>query len=56
MPLFYFQKSSLAKTMIESTLGLHLHPALDHAQPVFRDQSIQEALDYSGVQKDGIDR
>tara|TARA_R110000787_G_scaffold45730_2_gene111449 strand:+ start:84 stop:845 length:762 start_codon:yes stop_codon:yes gene_type:complete len=56
MPLFYFQKSSLAKTMIESTLGLHLHPALDHAFPVFRDQSIQDALDYDGVTKEGFDR
>ena len=56
MPLFYFQKSSLAKVMIESTLQMHLHPALDHAFPVFRDQSIQEGLDYDGVSKDGFDR
>ena len=56
MPLFYFQKSSLAKTMIESTLQMHLHPALDHAFPVFRDQSIQEGLDYDGVSKAGFDR
>ena len=56
MPLFYFQISPLAKTMVESTLGLHLHPALDHAFPVFRDQSIQESLDYDGVNKDGFDR
>jgi hypothetical protein len=56
MPLFYFQKSSLAKTMIESTLGLHLHPALDHAFIVLRDQSIQDALDYDGVTKNGFDR
>ena len=56
MPLFYFQISPLAKTMVESTLGLHLHPALDHAFPVFRDQSIQEGLDYNGVTKDGVQR
>ena len=56
MPLFYFQKSSLAKTMIESTMQLHLHPALDHAFEVFRDASIQEQLDYDGVDKDGFDR
>ena len=56
MPLFYFQKSSLAKTMIESTLQMHLHPALDHAFPVFRDQSIQDELDYDGVSRDGFDR
>ena len=56
MPLFYFQKSSLAKTMVESTFGMHLHPALDHAFPVFRDQSVQDALDYDGVTQQGFDR
>ena len=56
MPLFYFQKSSLAKTMIESTMQMHLHPALDHAFEVFRDQSIQEQLDYDGVTQQGFDR
>jgi hypothetical protein len=56
MPLFYFQKSSLAKPMIESTMQLHLHPALDHAFEVFRDASIQEQLDYDGVDKEGFDR
>ena len=56
MPLFYFQKSSLAKTMIESTIQMHLHPALDHAFEVFRDASIQEQLDYDGVDKEGFDR
>ena len=56
MPLFYFQKSSLAKVMIESTMSMHLHPALDHAFPIFRDQSIQDELDYDGVSRDGFDR
>ena len=56
MPIFYFQKSSLAKTMIESTMQLHLHPALDHAFEVFRDQSIQEQLDYDGVNIEGVKR
>ena len=56
MPLFYFQKSALAKTMIESTLQMHLHPALDHAFEVFRDQSIQEQLDYDGVNIEGVKR
>ena len=56
MPLFYFQISDLAKTMIESTMQLHLHPALDHSFPVFRDQSIQDELDYDGVTQQGFDR
>ena len=56
MPLFYFQISPLAKTMVESTMQLHVHASLDHAFPVFRDQSIQDALDYDGVTIDGFDR
>ena len=56
LPLFYFQISDLAKTMIESTMQLHLHPALDHAFEVFRDQSIQEQLDYDGVNIEGVKR
>ena len=42
--------------MIESGLEMHLHPALDHAFPVFRDQSITNQLDFDGVTKDGFDR
>jgi len=56
MPMFYFQISALAKTMVESTMQMHLHPALDHAFPVFRDQSIQDELDYDGVTQQGFDR
>jgi hypothetical protein len=56
MPYFYCQKGVLAKTMIESGLELHLHPSLDHAFPVFRDESITNKLDFDGVTKDGFDR
>ena len=56
MPYFYFQAGSLAKTMCESGLQLHLHPALDHAFPVFRDESITNKLDFDGVNKQGFDR
>ena len=56
MPVFYFQKSSLAKTMVESTMQLHIHAALDHAFIVFRDQSVQDELDYDGVTQQGFDR
>ena len=56
MPLFYFQISDLAKTMIESTMQMHIHAALDHAFPIFRDQSIQDEIDYDGVTREGFDR
>lgn len=49
MPIFYFQEGSLAKIMVESALILHLHPSLDHAFPVLRDQNIESLLDFSSV-------
>jgi len=42
--------------MCESGISLHLHPALDHAFPVFRDESITNKLDFDGVNKQGYDR
>ena len=56
MPYFYFQEGSLAKTLCESSLGMHLHPALDHAFPVLRDQSITNKIDYDGINIDGVNR
>ena len=37
MPYFYFQAGALAKTMCESGLQLHLHPALDHIFPILNE-------------------
>ncbi len=59
LPLFYFQEkpaSNPASQLIESTLNLHLFPTLDNAFTVFRDQSLQEPLDYDGVTKGGVSR
>ena len=56
MPYFYCQEGALAKTMIESGLELHLHASLDHAFPIFRDQSITNQLDFDGVTIQGYDR
>ena len=56
MPYFYFQAGSLAKTMCESGLQLHLHPSLDHIFPILRDQSVTNKLDYDGVTINGFDR
>jgi hypothetical protein len=56
MPYFYFQEGALAKTLCESGLEMHLHPALDHAFPVFRDESVTNKLDFDGVTKQGFDR
>lgn len=56
LPYFYCQEGALPKTLFESAITLHLHPALDHAQIVLRDESIQEGLDYSGVDREGNSR
>jgi len=56
MPYFYFQAGALAKTLCESGLEMHLHPSLDHAFPIFRDESITNQLDFDGVTKQGFDR
>ncbi len=57
MPLFYFQEgASPVRQLIESTMNLHLYPALDHAFAVFRDQSLQEPMDYDGVTRGGVSR
>ena len=53
MPYYYAQEGSIAKTLIESAIILHLHSALDHAFIVLRDQSLQDQLDFGGVAKSG---
>ena len=54
MPLFYFQEGSIAKIQAESQIILHLHPSLDHAFPVLRDEGSEELLDYSGRGRSAI--
>ncbi len=56
MPYFYAQEGATAKTLLESAITLHLHPSLDHAQIVLRDESAQEGLDYSGVTRQNFER
>lgn len=56
LPNFYFQEGSIAKWMTPSAFILYIHPALDSAFPVLRDQSIDAKLDYSGIQRDGTKR
>ena len=48
LPFFYFQEGATTKLLAESQIILHSMPALDQAFPVFRDQSVQDQLDYSG--------
>ncbi len=51
MTFFYFQEGATTKLLAESQIILHTMPALDQAFPVFRDQSAQDQLDYSGVKR-----
>ena len=56
LPYFFCQEGGTAKALFESAITMHLHPALDHAQIVLRDESAQEGLDYSGVTNQGNSR
>ena len=49
LPFYCYQAAAVNKIFTTSQLKFHVHPTLDHAFPVFRDQSIQEGLDYNGV-------
>jgi len=48
-PLFPFQKTATMKQWTTSVFDWHVHPTLDHAFQIFRDQSVQNLIDYSGV-------
>lgn len=48
MPCFPFQAAAILKPVTTSVISLHVHPTLDHAFPVFRDQNSMQLLDYSG--------
>lgn len=50
MPSFPFQKEAILRPITTSSFTLHIHPALDHGFPVFRDQNSMELLDYSGIE------
>lgn len=56
MPAFYFQEGSIAKWLTPSALILYVHPALDSAFSVLRDQSIDAKLDYGGLTRQGVKR
>jgi len=49
LPCFPFQAAAILKPVTTSVLSVHVHPTLDHAFPVFRDQNAMQLLDYSGT-------
>lgn len=49
MPVFPFQAAAIIKPITTSVFSVHVHPTLDHAFPVFRDQNAMQLLDYSGT-------
>ena len=55
-PLFPFQKTATMKLWTNSAFDWHVHPSLDHADPIFRAQNVQELIDYSGVTINGQTR
>ena len=53
LPVFPVIPTAVPKHWLESQVELHLHASLDHAFPVFRDQTNQEKMDYSGCGAEG---
>ena len=53
LPLFCVTPNAVIKQFLESQIEIHAHASLDHAFPVFRDQTNQEKLDYSGCSSEG---
>ena len=53
LPVFPVIPSAVPKHWIESQIEIHAHASLDHPFPIFRDQDVQEKLDYSGCGSEG---
>jgi len=49
LPVFPVIPTAVPKHWIESQIEVHIHASLDHAFPIWRDQTNQEKMDYSGV-------
>ena len=53
LPVFPVIPTAVPKHWLESQIEVHAHASLDHAFPIFRDQTNQEKLDYSGCGVEG---
>ena len=53
LPVFPVIPTAVPKHWLESQIEVHAHASLDHSYPVFRDQTNQEKLDYSGCSPSG---
>ena len=49
VPLFCYFSAHTPKTWTPSSIVMHLHGALDHAFPVFRNEDNENLLDHSGI-------
>ena len=53
LPVFPVIPTAVPKHWIESQIEVHAHASLDHAFPIWRDQTNQEKMDYSGCSPSG---
>ena len=53
LPVFPIIPTAVPKHWIESQIEVHAHASLDHAFPIWRDQTNQEKMDYSGCSPSG---
>lgn len=52
VPWFCYQTTAVPKSFSRSTIGMHLHAAVSHADKVLRRQANDQRLDYDGVRVD----
>ena len=53
LPVFPIIPTAVPKQWLLSQVEVHAHASLDHAFPIWRDQTNQEKMDYSGCSPDG---
>jgi len=53
LPVYPLIAPAVAKQWLLSQVEVHAHASLDHAFPIWRDETNQEKMDYSGCSPDG---
>ena len=53
LPCYPLLPNAVAKQWLLSQVEVHAHASLDHAFPIWRDETNQEKMDYSGCSPDG---
>jgi len=49
LPFYPYVPTAIPKLFTVSSVAFHVHASLDHAYPIFRDETNDQRLDYSGI-------